>query len=324
MHSNAMRRNQESLLIRNIIGVSGSDPYYALLVSYYESDPLNVAGQLIQFSADRESQLVMALSCDDPLSSVWVSPQGSIWAASAAGTVWTTSDRVDSAAPEHETAIGGLRWHRFELPPVPEKGPPNVACLFGRSDDEIYAGTFQGVIYFWDGAAWRLMEGMAKAPLLKIHGGSGDELYAVGMHSVVLRLRRGRWLSMPMPDGVADTICRGLRVVKGVAYICTRSGLLLEARESLRVLASVETRLTSVSTVEGRVLVGSAPGGAWEYREGALLPLKSNFHTIDAYDGGDRVFFIESEQKPQPRVVEYAPAETEAPWGRRSFPIEGR
>jgi hypothetical protein len=318
-----MRRNQERFLIRNIIGVAGSDPYYALLVSYYESDPLNVAGQLIRFTADRESDMAVALGCGDPLSSVWVSPEGSIWAASAAGTVWTTSDRVDTAASEHETAIAELRWRRQDLPPVAEKGPPNVACLFGRSDNEIYAGTFQGVIYVWNGAAWSQMEGRASAPLLKIHGGS-DELYAVGMHSTVLRLRQGRWVSMPMPDGVGDTICRGLRVLNGAAYICTRSGLLLEGRESLRVVASVETQLTSVATLDGRVLAGSAPGGAWEYSDGTLVPIKSNFHTIDAYDGADRVFFIESEQKPQPRVVEYAPAETEAPWGRRVFPVEGR
>jgi len=110
-----------------------------------------------------------------PLSAVWGSGPGDVWAVGDYGTI------------RHFTA-GASRWAVVESPTM-----ENLRGLWGAAANDIWAVGEHGTLLHYDGKSWRLSSGAfppGKRPHLYSVWGSGpSDVWAVG-GDTVLRLTR--------------------------------------------------------------------------------------------------------------------------------------
>lgn len=67
-----------------------------------------------------------------------------------------------------------------------------LSSLWGRNDQEIYAGTEQGFFYRFDGSTWRREDSPIETSIVGI-AGYGNEVYAISMDGVILRRVSNAW-----------------------------------------------------------------------------------------------------------------------------------
>ena len=98
--------------------------------------------------AAKKVEPVQVLATNDTLRTMWASPQGSLWVASASGSVGTTAEvswPSPTSGADYKTMGPSPEWHVTDLPRVKISGlRPNVTALWGTSDSDVYAGTYGG------------------------------------------------------------------------------------------------------------------------------------------------------------------------------------
>lgn len=313
-------------LVNEILHVTEADRgVYFLWICYEEGDIAAALGTVYRTNGTRESGLVpdRILDTNDTLRTLWISPSGSLWVASADGNVATTANVHWPPPPAHlqyEGTDGAAGWNVTALPAIASSRlRPNVTALWGTDDDDVFAGCFEGYIYRWDGSAWRQqMDVEDVGGTIRAFGGIRDDVFAIGARQVLLHFDGQRWQRLRVP-GTPDTselFTAVLRLSDGSVLISGSSdeGRLLHgsAAGGLVEIGRYPIELLDMAPLGERVLFATGDGVA-ELIGHDVQMIRSTFMTATMSAGIGRVFFIEPAQE-VPGFIEYDPRQTDDPW----------
>lgn len=311
--------------------VETSASLFILFIAYEEADIASAVGHVYASAGKREKGVVpkQVLETNDTLRKLWASPSGALWVASADGNVGTTA-QVPWTAPikgvTYTTMGNSPRWSSTALPKVKATGlKPNVTALWGTADSDVYAGTYGGHIYRWDGTAWTQgFEGPGKGKgTIRAFGGASNDVYAVASQSTILHFDGRVWqrLRAPEPPNGHEGFTGVTRTPQGEILISGsgEEGRLLHGSASggLEEFGRYPIQLIDMAPLADRVLFATGDGVA-ELLGRDVKMIKSTFKTATMGPGIDRTFFIEPAQK-VPSYVEYNPKIESAPWWRVTF-----
>lgn len=313
--------------VREILHVAEvGQALYLLLIDYEEGDSGNAVGYVYRTSGARKNAPEPVLATNDTLRSMWASPSGALWAASADGNVSTTA-KVSWPPPrvkglDYQSLDPSMPWTVTTLPSLHGRGiDPNVTALWGTGDSDVYAGTYTGHIYHWDGAFWaEVLEDPAGA--INAIGGSGpDDVFAVGFDSTILHFDGTTWRRMRNPGDLSgNEVFGGLQSTKnGETLICSHSGRVLHGSAAgFAVLGQYDAPLFGMGTIGDRLLFAAGPKGVAELKGNSLSIIKASFQPVAIIEGKARLFFIEAAQDPT-AYIEYDPSQADAPWWRVTY-----
>jgi hypothetical protein len=314
--------------INNIIAAQpGVDGIYMILTIYVETDALNAVGQLVRTPWTRGEAGSAVLNTNDTLGSLWASPTGSLWIGSARGNVWTTAGvnwtphRMQGLV--FDALDGRYQWNVTTLPNL-KKGNyvPNVTALWGTGDSDVFAATFDGPVYHWDGRAWTEQETDVTTGLNHLHGSGPGDVFCVGDRGVVLHYDGSRWSRVPFPgDSDTNTALTGVRAVSAdEVFICGRGGKILHGgHRGLELIAEYPTSFYGLAYFQKRIFLAGGDSGVWELKGNRAEVLKGTFGAVGVFETGNLLVFVEPAQEPRHRIIEYDPANAGAPWWRRTF-----
>ncbi len=264
------------------------------------------------------------LASNDSPSVLWASPTGSVWVGSSSGHVATTAEVTWEATTRarYISKDDEAPWTATSLPPVRATGlPANVTALWGSSDHQVFAGTYGGDIFQWDGRAFtQAYEGPGRGQAsIRAFGGGADDVFAAAADGVLLHFDGAGWRRVPVPDGP-----HGVEHLTGVAALPDGSVVISASGSQGRLLRGtagglVELTRTPIPLIDlvaigDRLLMATGDGVA-EWQAGAVGMIKSNFLTATAWPGRGRVFFIEPAQQ-VPAYIEFDPGNAARPWFR--------
>ena len=314
-----------------MLQVVETEKLYLLRIDYQEGDIGSAIGHVFSSVGTRQQgeALSPVLGTNEPLRKLWASPSGSLWVASANGSVGTTA-AVSWPAPasgaDYLTLGASPKWSAIDLPRVrATRLPPNVTALWGTSDADVYAGTYGGHIYRWDGAAWKqVFDGPESGRgTIQAFAGSVDDVYAVGKEGTFLHFDGTGWrpLLAPGPPNGHELLTGVLRMPDGQALISASGdiGRLLygSAAGGFAEFGRYPIHLIGMAPLGERILFATGDGVA-ELIDRNVTMIKSSFKTASISPGRGRVFFIEPAQE-QPCYVEYDPSVTDALWWRMKY-----
>jgi hypothetical protein len=316
---------------REILQVVETEGLYILRIDYDEGDIASAIGHVFWSNGKRQQGevLTQVLATNDTLRSLWAAPSGSLWVASSNGSVGTTAQvawPAPASGADFLTLGPSPKWSVTDLPRVRATGlPPNVTALWGTGDSDVYAGTYGGHIYRWDGTAWgQVFEGPGRGGgTIRAFGGAPNDVYAVGKEDTALHFDGAAWrpLRVPGAPNGHELLTGVLRMPDGAVLISGSgdSGRLLlgSASGGLEEFGRYRVRLIDMAPLGDRILFASGDGAA-ELIDRDVKMIKSNFKTATMSAGKGRVFFIEPAQE-QPRFAEYDPSKPDAPWWRMAY-----
>ena len=116
---------------------------YLLFIDYEEGDIASAIGHVHTVPGTRGDNVdpTQVLATNDTLRTMWASPSGAIWVASADGNVGTTAKVkwAAAAAGVDYMTVEGPKWSVTTLPRLKtSKLPPNVTALWGTSDNDVH------------------------------------------------------------------------------------------------------------------------------------------------------------------------------------------
>jgi hypothetical protein len=302
------------------------DGLYFLRIDYEEGLIADAIGHVFRTDGKRQEGEVpkQVLATNDTLRTLWASPKGSLWVASSKGSVGTTAKvrwpRPTSGA-DYLTMGGSPAWSVTDLPRVKATGLlPNVTALWGTGDSDVYAGTYGGHIYHWDGTAWsQAFEGPGEGRgTIRNFGGAPKNVFAVGAESTILHFDGRRWrpLAVPGPPNGSEVFTAVHLQPEGDVLISGSGdeGRLLNgsARGGLVEFGRYTIDLIDMAGLNERILFCTGDGVA-ELLGRRVEMVKDTFQTITVSAGKGRLFFIEPAQE-YPGFVEYDPRQGEDAW----------
>ncbi len=316
---------------QEILQVVQTEGLYLLRIDYDEGDIASAIGHVFWTSGTRQAGELppQVLATNEPLRTLWASPAGSLWVASANGSVGTT-------APVHwPPPVSGASyltlgltpaWSATDLPRVRATHlPPNVTALWGTSDVDVYAGTYGGHIYRWDGTHWsQVFDGPGRGQgTIQAFGGTVNDVYAVGKEDTLLHFDGTGWrpLLAPSPPNGHELLTGVLRLPDGQVLISASGdvGRLLHgsAAGGFAEFGRYPIHLIGMAPLGERILFVTGDGVA-ELIDRHVTMIKPGFKTASISPGRGRVFVIEAAQE-QPRFAEYDPSHVDAPWWRTAI-----
>jgi hypothetical protein len=198
---------------------------------------------------------------------------------------------------------------------------PNVTALWGTSDRQVFAGTYSGHVYLWDGAHWaQVHDGPGEgAGTLRAFGGAVNDTFAVGEDGVVLHFDGARWASVDVERGEAVETFTGVEAMLDGTVIVSADGregrLWRGTSRGLKEIVRTPIHAIGLVRIEERVLLATGDGVAELFGDEVRM-IKSTFQTATAWRGRTRAFFLEPSQ-PVPAFVEHDPRSATRPWFRR-------
>jgi hypothetical protein len=327
---------QESLMSipvrREILATcDGDDGLYLLILEYEEGNAGDAVGGVHRAGTKRAvgSPPEQVLSTGDALTTLWLSPSGNLWVGSATGRVATTaavgwSPATSGVARGYQGLGSRPDWRVAELPRLQASGlPPNISALWGIDDEHVFAGTYGGHIYAWDGQAWTQRYASPDKPRASIRafGGSMGSVFAVGEQGLLLHFDSRRWQDVPLTGtGNGHESFTGIRVLTGGDILVSGAGdqgrVLHGTERGLNELARCEVPLLGMASIDHRVLFATGDGAAELIGNGVQVIKQGPLNT-GICAGRGRAHFIEAEQ-PRPSIIEFDPREA-SPWVRRKY-----
>ena len=310
--------------VLQVVEVDGK--VYFLSIKYFDDDSVGGVGHVFLVRDTRAQGEVptQVLATNDTLRTMWASPSGSLWVASADGSVGTTAP-VRWAAPTSGVDYLPLgpspSWSVADLPRVRATGlPPNVTALWGTGDSDVYAGTYGGHVYRWDGAMWaQVFDGPGGGNgTIRAFGGAPNDVYALGQQGTILHFDGQAWtrLRVPGPPNGHELFTGVVRAPEGEVLISSSgdNGRLLQgsAAGGLEEFGRYLIHLIDMAPLGDRILFATGDGVA-ELIGRDVEMVKSSFKTSGMSAGKGRVFFFE----PAPEsagFIEYDPRREDAPW----------
>ncbi len=313
--------------ISNIIAVQARpDGLYVVNTSYEESDALHAVGQLWRSDWDPTGGFNTVLNTNDTLANLWISSTDQIWVGSSRGNVWTTASVRWPAHREKDLDWSpegsGLDWEVTTLPDHQKHGyVPNITALWGAADDSVYAGTFKGTIYHWNGHKWIENETGVDSGINGIHGTGPTTVFAVGDRGVILHFDGKRWKRLPYPaDCGEDDALTGVRMVSpGEAFISGRQGRVLHGGPAgFEILAETRFKFYGLARLRGRIILAAGNDGVAELKRNRVTILRDTFAAAGVFETGNTLAFVEPAQPDGPCMITYDPARDE-PWLGKDF-----
>lgn len=315
--------------ILKVVEVDGA--IYFLSIDYEESGIADAIGHVHKTDGSREEGEVpvQVLATNDTLRAMWASPQGSLWVASANGSVGTTAQvrwPLPTSGADYKTMGSSPPWQVTDLPRVKASGlRPNVTALWGTSDSDVYAGAYGGHIYRWDGSLWtQSFEGPGEGRgTIRAFGGAAKDVWAVGKQATILHFDGRAWrrVAVPGPPNGSELFTGVLLMPAGDVLISGSGdeGRLLNgsAAGGLAEFGRFQIELIDMAALGERILFCSGDGVA-ELLGRRVEMIKSTFSTQTMSAGDGRLFFIEPEQE-YPGFVEYDPRQGDDAWWRMEF-----
>jgi hypothetical protein len=316
---------------RDVLRVVETEGLYLLRIDYEETDPGSAIGHV--FWSDglgrKGEVLTQVLATNDTLRTMWAAPSTTLWVASADGSVGTTAQvnwpRPTSGA-DYLTLGPSPKWSVTDLPREKNTGlPPNVTALWGTGDSDVYAGTFNGHIYRWNGVLWaQVFDGPGGgAGTIGAFGGDVNDVYAVGKDGTLLHFDGQVWrrLQVPGPPNGHESLTGVLRSPAGEVFISSagNEGRLLygSAAGGFSEFGRYAVPLLGMASLNDRILFAIGDGAA-ELIDRDVTVVKSTFKSAYVSAGKGRAFFIEATQK-APGYIQFDPRQPEVPWARVTY-----
>lgn len=304
---------------------------FVLFIAYEEGDIAGAVGHVYKTAGDRRKgeNPEQVLSTNDTLRVMWAAPGGALWIGSADGNVGTTAAvdwQVPGGSVRYEAMGSSPPWSVTALPRVRQSGlRPNVTALWGTGEADVYAGTYGGHVYRWDGASWtQSFEGPGEGNgTIRALGGGPDNVYAVGAQATLLHFDGRTWrrLQVPGPPNGHETFTGVAALPTGDVLIAGSGddGRLLSgaAEGGLQEFGRYPLPLIDMAPIDGRILFATGDGVA-ELIGREIQTIKSTFKTATMGVGIGRLFFVEPAQQ-VPCFIEYRPGVEDAPWWRTTF-----
>lgn len=310
------------------------DHLVLLAIVYEEADGGAAVGQVFQVPSlrgARGAKPTQLLSTNDTLRSLWVSPSGALWVASADGNIGTTIPIAWPAPRRRDLSYAGKAseptWSVTSLPAIKSNGlPPNVTALWGLNDADVHAGAYGGHLFHWDGKSWsQVFEGPGggNGTIRAFGGHAHADVVAVGQNDVVMHFDGSIWTQVRMPGvpgqnihfNAVASLPAGDFLISGAGD----DGVLFQgsASQGFTELGRYPVSLIDMAIADGRVLFATGDGVAELFGRDVRM-IKSNFKTVAATAGASRWFFIEP-AAPRPSFIEYDPKYTKSPWERTKY-----
>jgi hypothetical protein len=319
--------NFEPRTIAQIISVQSSTGAIFLVKTVYpETDALNATGQVLraEWNSDRSSldpdkeRGVCLLNTNDSLAGSWCSPRGNLWVSTARGNIWTTAKVAWPTQRwrhlKYEVPDKKLGWFVTTLPNAEKTNhPPNVTAIWGTDDNDVFAATFMGALYHWDGKSWQQVHPSEGAALHHIHGTGDSDIYCVGDRGIVLYFDGKSWRRIPYPD--EDDDITGIRAVApGEVFLCTSSGKIARGGpQGLEILGEYPAPFYGIARFKQRLILAGGGTGVWELKKNRASVLKDSVYPAGLFEAGNVLFFVEASQEPAPAILQYNP-KIEDPW----------
>jgi len=298
-------------------------------LAYEEADGGHAVGSVyVSPAKDQPGQVPrQSLATNDSLSTIWASSSGSVWVGSADGRIATTAavqwPPVGSDVI-YKSKDPSVPWTATALPPVRGTGtPPNVTALWGTDDQHVFAGTYLGHIYFWNGQQWtQIHQGQVKGggTIKAFDGSSSTDVFAVADNGVILHFDGNTWQQQTiLGDSNGNESFTGIHALPDGHVVISANGrqgrLVHGTRDGLTELTRTPLQLTALVGLGERILLATGDGVA-ELFGMEVRMVKSNFHTVTAWPGRGRVFFVEPTQG-VPSYIQHDPRSEDRPWIRR-------
>jgi hypothetical protein len=324
--------SEQELMSDVLVAVRVEEKLYLLYINYEEeADIANAIGDVYVIPATQAVGSVpqRLLATNDTLRCMWASPQGSVWVGSADGTVGTTAQVTWPASTrgiDYLTENASAPWTATDLPRLrPKRLEPNITALWGTADDDVYAGTYGGHIYHWDGAVWtQVYEGPGRGERsIRAFAGTREDVYAIGAMQTLLHFDGTRWQALSVPEPVTDAEnLTGICAIEGRGMLISTSGRIKRLLEGTAAggfteFGRYEIPLMGMARMQGRILF-AAKHGAAELIGRDIQMIRTTFDAVSIWPGDDRVYFIPPDQPPT-AFIQYVPAEVQRPWTQVSF-----
>jgi hypothetical protein len=317
----------EAREIRQLIDAAdpGShDGFYAIYTIYAETDAINAVANVCRAERDPTTGVKwsMALMTNDGLCSMWASPEGNLWVGSVWGNVWTTA-KVPWLPSDLPARFRGtpsdpsFAWKGTRIPDNAAGHDFNVAAIWASSDQDVYFGTFEGPILRWDGAAFGVAHAENRSSIVRMHGTSAKDIWAVGRDGLVLHSNGKGFRALPLPGdaGRGRTLTGVCAISPDEVYICSTAGEIYHGNQhGLELLGEYPQSFYGIVQFEKRLILACGKTGPCELKGNRIEVLRDTFRCVGVYElRRGRVGFVEPSQKP-PRVIVYEPARTDRPW----------
>jgi hypothetical protein len=298
--------------IEEIVAVqAGPTAFAAVLNIHHTNAPLQVSGQVIRTDWDRKKgKSVCILNTNDSLYAIWRSPTDHYWCGSAAGMIYTTAkvpfttpntdDDLDVAMP-----VKALRWTYAPLPPMKkQKYAPNVSCLWGSSDRDVWAGlAVEGGFFHWNGKNWNQHAETLEDGIEQIHGDGPNNFYAVTNGGELLHFAGRQWKKV---TGTKNDQVTSVWTLPDGVIACTNEGAVFRGKGSrVAEVAKTSAGLSGITLFCGRILVASTKG-LMELKNGKLMIIRDTFIPVSVHAAGKKLLMLD-EQEAGPEVIEHDP-----------------
>ena len=275
-----------------------------LAINYPRSDPASSGGYVYQRPAGTADRSTQILATNDTLRSLWTSQSGDVWCASTLGRVWTTADvpwtNAESDIIHFEVPESDHVWRYIALPRQErDLAPPNCQEIWGTSSDNVFVGSFGGVVYRWDGTRWTQQDTGLGGAIGRFGGPRADDVYACGYKSSILHFDGSRWGVIADPDGPGiDDILTGIAVTEqGNVLICgqSRGGRVLRGNTGgMAVVGRYGAPFIGMVEVDGRLIFAAGKSGVVELQGTKLVTLRDDIIPWSVSKGEGRLYFTET------------------------------
>lgn len=274
-----------------------------LVINYPKLDPASAGGYIYQRKAGTDERSTHTLATNDTLRTLWSSPSGDVWTSSTLGRVWTTADvpwEIDDAGDglDFDVPEGKLNWRYIQLPRQErDGGVPNTQEIWGTSSDNVFVGSFSGIIYHWNGKIWSQHDWGLGGAIGRFAGTSPKNVYACGYNSSILHFDGNKWQILCDPDStLKNEIFTGITFGKnGDPFICSMSGRLLQGTKNVfSVVGQYRTPFIDMLKIGDRLLFAATDHGVLELRDGKLETLRQDIIPWSMAKGDNRVYFTET------------------------------
>ncbi len=320
------KQSKKTKHITEITSIARSGHWmYMLFLDYEEGYGDEAPGQIyrLDLRGENPEQIEQVLNSNDAIRYIWTSPQGSLWASSQDGTMYTNA-KVQWPKPtdedlDFECLISHMKMTATTLPDLKDKGySPSLGVIWGSSDQDVYV-TAGEHIYHWNNKEWKQVHSAQGD--INAFAGVKESVYAVGNKGVLLHFDGKKWNELKLPAGVDSKIhftdcCLDS---DGSILICSNDGVVIKgsAAKGFQILAqNDELQFSGIEVLDSQIILAAKSAGAFELKNGkfALMTKGKTYTIYEAIKGGDSLYFVGHDGNDDPGFIFFEPDNEEAPW----------
>jgi hypothetical protein len=290
---------ERELLVIRVFG----EELACLISSVDPLEHLNCSGSVLLIPRPEAGPVAEILTAADPLTDLWAASDGTLWACSGNGLIWTTAEVITApGVPIHETTSGVLRWTCQTVPVLTAlKYAPDLTRIWGLGAPGMVAISFEGSVYRWNGRDWFELAALGIGPLTAVGGRSMDDFLVGAEHGVLVRFRAGEQIPITLEAGGRVT---GIEAFDGELWILDDKGRLYVINDDdiPEVLVEIETSAYGLCACEDALYISSADG-LWRMNGEQIENMTTSLFSLCftgpkgplllPLEGAERLYFVE-------------------------------